>query len=154
MPPGAHPPPPIRLLRAEAHTLHGRGIPRPRDSVGIAGLAAALGSNAGAQNGPQGLRASAMPSQHLSITINPAAAGHGEHVTAPTFAIEPGLAVRVTFTNNTQQMHTFTIPGLGGSAAIAAHRHGVFSWQCLLCPTHRGGSGEEMSGKIYAIVQI
>jgi heme/copper-type cytochrome/quinol oxidase subunit 2 len=138
-------------------------------SVGIAGLAAALSSNAGAQNGPQGLRASAMPSQHLSITINPADAGHGEHVTVPTFAIEPGLAVRVTFTNNTQQMHTFTIPGLGVSALIApargaaptrtvvtftAHQHGVFSWQCLLCPTHDGGSGEKMSGKIYAIVQI
>jgi heme/copper-type cytochrome/quinol oxidase subunit 2 len=138
-------------------------------SVGIAGLAAALGSNAGAQSSPQGLRASAMPAQNLSITINTAGAGHGEHVTVPTFAIEPGLAVRVTFTNKTQQMHTFTIPGLGVSAVIApargaaptrtvvtftAHQHGVFGWECLLCPTHGAGAGEAMRGKIYAIMQV
>ena len=137
--------------------------------AGVAGLAAALSSNAGAQSGPQGLRASAMPAQNLAITINAAGTGHGEHVTVPTFAIEPGLPVRVTFTNRTQQMHTFTIPGLGVSAVIAAahgatptktvvtftaHQHGVFAWECLLCPTHGGEAGAAMKGKIYAIVQV
>jgi heme/copper-type cytochrome/quinol oxidase subunit 2 len=137
--------------------------------AGVAGLAAAFGSNAGAQSGPQGLRASVMPAQHLSITINVAGAGHGEHVTVPTFAVEPGLPVRLTFTNRTQQMHTFTIPGLGVSAIIAAahgttptktvvtftaHQHGAFSWACLLCPGHGGGAGETMKGTVYAIVQV
>jgi hypothetical protein len=137
--------------------------------AGVAGLAAALGASAGAQSTPQGLRASVMPKQSLSITINVAGTGHGEHVTVPTFAIEPGLPVHLTFTNRSQQVHTFTIPGLGVYAVIAAahgttptkttvtftaHKHGAFGWECLLCPSHGGGADETMKGTVYAIMQV
>jgi len=138
--------------------------------AGAAAVAAAFGPSAGAGNGTQGLRASTMPVQNLEIAIHPVgAAGHGEHVTTPTFAVEPGLPVHLTFTNYTQTVHTFTVPGLGISALIGAahgttptrtvvtftvHGHGTFAWRCLLCPGHGRANGEVMKGTIYAIVQV
>jgi hypothetical protein len=138
--------------------------------AGVAVLAAALGANAGAQSGTGGLRASAMPTQTLAIAIHlTGSASHGEHVTLPTFAVEPGLPVHVTFTNYTHKVHTFTVPALGISAVIGAahgttpgktvvtftaHAHGAFDWHCLLCPVQGGANSEVMKGKIYAIVQV
>jgi hypothetical protein len=110
-----------------------------------------------------------MPQEHYGITIRPATRkAHGEHVTAPTFAVEPGLPVRITFTNYTRQMHTFTVPGLGVSAVIDAargrapartvvtftpHSYGAFAWSCLLCPDD-GSSRGSMRGTVYAIIQV
>ena len=138
-------------------------------TVGTAALAAALSPGAWAGNGTSGLRASAMPPQNLAITIRPVVGTvHGEHVTIPTFAVAPGLAVRITFTNYTHQAHTFTAPGLGVSAFIraahgkgpattvvtfTAHKHGVFGWTCHMCPDGQSGD-TTMKGKIYAIVQV
>ena len=146
---------------------------RPRILLTIAGvvaLAAAVSANAWAQDGAPDLRASVMPPQGLAIVIRPATGrGHDEHVTLPAFAVEPGLPVRLTFTNYTRRFHTFTSPGLGVSALIrpahgstptttvvtfTAHKHGAFDWVCLLCPDQGSGSSEAMRGKIYAIVQI
>ena len=146
---------------------------RPRILLTIAGvvaLAAAVSANAWAQDGAPDLRASVMPPQGLAIVIRPATGrGHDEHVTLPAFAVEPGLPVRLTFTNYTRRFHTFTSPGLGVSALIrpahgstptttvvtfTAHKHGAFDWVCLLCPDRGSGSSEAMRGKIYAIVQV
>jgi len=138
--------------------------------AGAVALAAALTPNAVAQNRDSGLRASVMPPQDLTIVIRPSnGMGHAEHVTLPIFAVEPGLPVRITFTNYTHASHTFTARGLGVSALIhpahgsrptatvvtfTAHKHGVFDWVCLLCPENGSGSTEVMRGKIYAIVQV
>jgi plastocyanin len=146
---------------------------RPRillTTAGAIALAAAVTANAWAQDGAPGLRASAMPPQGLAIVIRPATGtGHDEHLTLPAFAVEPGLPVRLTFTNYTSRFHTFTAPGLGVSALIrpahgsaptttvvtfTAHKHGAFDWVCLLCPDQGSGSSEAMRGKIYAIVQV
>ena len=117
-----------------------------------------------------GIRASAMPPQSLTIVIQPTAAtAHMEHVSLPTFAIEPGLPVRITVVNHTRKPHTFTVPGLGVSALIApahgstptrtvvtftAHSFGAFDWECLLCPPDGSAGREVMRGKIYAIIQV
>ena len=138
--------------------------------VGVVALAAAVSANAWAENGSPGLRASVMPPQGLAIVIRSATGmGHDEHVTLPAFAVEPGLPVRLTFTNYPRRFHTFTAPGLGVSALIrpahgstptttvitfTAHKHGAFDWVCLLCPDQGSGSSEAMRGTIYAIVQI
>ena len=138
--------------------------------AGAVALAAALTPNAVAQNRVPGLRASLMPSQGLTIVIHPAnGMGHEEHVTSPNFALEPGLPMRITFTNYTGRFHTFSIPGLGVSALIrpahgsaptttvvtfTADEHGVFDWTCVLCPGKGAGGGEVMRGKVYAIVQV
>ena len=138
--------------------------------AGAAALAAALAPGVGAQNGVAGLRASAMPPQGLTMVIRPTSGmGHDEHVTLPIFAVEPGLPVRIAFTNYTDKFHTFTAPGLGVSALIrpahgskptttvvmfTAHKHGAFGWACLLCPGKGAGSAEAMRGKIYAIIQV
>lgn len=138
--------------------------------AGAVALAAALTSNAVARTGADGLRSSVMPPQHLSIVIRPATGmGHNEHVTVPNLAIEPGLPVRITFINYTHKSHTFTAPGLGVSALIrpadastpattvvtfTAHKYGVFSWVCLLCPGKSSGDIEVMRGRIYSIIQV
>jgi hypothetical protein len=140
--------------------------------IGLGAMAAAavLAPVCGARILGDGIRASTMPSQSLTIVIRPtAAAGHQEHVSLPTFAIEPGLPVRLTVVNQTRQPHTFTVPGLGVSALIApahgttptrtvvtftAHAFGAFDWKCLLCPVGGSAGREVMHGKIYAIVQV
>ena len=99
--------------------------------------------------------------QHVTITIKA-----GDAVVAPNFAIEPGVAVTVTFLNSTRQYHTFTVPALGVKAVIlpgSAHKaratrvtftaltSGVFSWYCAFCPrVHHEGP---MGGKVYAIIR-
>ena len=138
--------------------------------AGAVALPAALAPAAGAQNGAPGIRASVMPPQALTIVIRSAnGTAHGEHVTSPTFAVEPGLPVHITFVNYTHSMHTFTAGAIGVSALIrpahgstpamttltfTPHEHGVFDWACLLCPGKGEGNREVMKGKIYAIMQV
>jgi heme/copper-type cytochrome/quinol oxidase subunit 2 len=137
--------------------------------AGAAALVAVLVPAAAAQHGSGGLRASAMPPQHLAIVIRPGTGrGHDEHVTIPNLAVESGLPVQITFTNFTHASHTFTAPGLRVSALIrpahgrtptktvvtfTAHKYGVFDWTCLICPDTGTGSTEPMRGKIYSIIQ-
>lgn len=138
--------------------------------AGAIALAAALAPIASAQRGAHRLRPSVMPPQNLVISIRPAnGAKHDEHVAPLHFAIEPGLAVHVTFTNYTHEFHTFTAAGLGVSALIrpargntpsatvvtfTVHRYGIFNWACLLCPGEGVGNGDVMRGKIYAIMNV
>jgi hypothetical protein len=105
--------------------------------------------------------------QHLAFTI--VSMGHGtvgdEVAPAASFAVAPGVPVRVTVTNATHQTHTFTAPGLHVNVPIRAMRGntpaktsftfvayegGVFVWHCVVCVAqhHR----HVMAGKIYAIV--
>lgn len=138
--------------------------------AGAVALAVALTPTAAARTGADGLRASVMPPQHLTIVIRPSnGVGHNEHVTVPNLAVEPGLPVRITFTNYTRAFHTFTAKGLGVSALIrpghgstpaktvvtfTAHKYGLFDWVCLICPDKSSGGSEVMRGKIYSIIQV
>ena len=138
--------------------------------AGAVALAAAFAPTVAAQNGADGLRASVMPPQNLAIVIRPAnGSAHAEHVTVPNLAVEPGLAVRITFTNYTHAFHTFTAKGLGVTALIrpahgstptktvvtfTPHPYGVFDWVCLICPDKSSGGNEVMRGKIYSILQV
>jgi hypothetical protein len=84
-----------------------------------------------------------------------------EHVVGANFAVQPGVAVRITIVNYTQRPHTLTTPGLGTSFLIRAgtanapvrttfsfvgNKYGVFRWRCLL------PCGQDMSGYVYAII--
>lgn len=76
--------------------------------------------------------------------------------------------MRTTFTNDTADFHTFTIPGLGVSALIppahagipskptlaftARTAYGVYAWTCVICKSGAHGSQHMMSGHVYAIV--
>jgi len=105
--------------------------------------------------------------QHMAFTIVSVGQGRAGDEVAPVgnFAIAPGVPVRVTVTNFTRQLHTFTVPGLHVSAAIlpaqgrtprkttftfTAHEGGAFTWHCVVCvgQHHR----HVMAGTVYAIV--
>jgi hypothetical protein len=105
--------------------------------------------------------------QHVSLTIT--SLGHGatgDEVTPfANFAIAPGVPVRITVTNFTRMVHTFTVPGLNVSRAIKAakgdvpgrttftfvtHESGVFAWMCLVCVGRH--HQHRMAGTMYAIL--
>ena len=105
--------------------------------------------------------------QHMSFTIVSVGRGAaGDEVTpVANFAIAPGVPVRVTVTNFTRQVHTFTVPGLHVNAAIlpargrtprtttftfVAREGGAFAWHCAVCvgQHHR----HAMAGTVYAII--
>jgi hypothetical protein len=105
--------------------------------------------------------------QHMAfsiVSVGPGVAGD-EVRPVGNFAIAPGVAVRVTVKNFTHQLHTFTVPGLGLSAAIlpargraprtttftfVAYQGGTFAWHCVVCvgQHHR----HVMAGTVYAII--
>lgn len=116
-----------------------------------------------------GMHSSTMPPQQLTMVLHPSTAmAHGEHVSMPNFAVEPGLPVQLTVTNYTHRFHTFTVAGLGLSKLIlparggkpttttitfTVPRFGVFEWACLLCPDGARDT-QAMHGKVYATVQV
>lgn len=101
--------------------------------------------------------------QQVDLTILPVTPVRGavdDIVVEPNFAVQPGVPVTITATNYTTAVHTFTVPGLGVSFAIAPgakgkpattdftftpNKRGVFTWRCDHCPGH-------MTGTLYAIV--
>lgn len=90
----------------------------------------------------------------------------GDRIVESNFALAPGVAVRLSITNFTHEFHTFTIPGLGVSAAIApagrvpattvvtftARRWGTFRWHCAVCPSGAHGRAHAMGGAVYVIM--
>ena len=105
--------------------------------------------------------------QHMAFTVVSVGRGKaGDEVTpVGNFAIAPGVPVRVTVTNYTHQVHTFTVPGMHVNVAIlpargrtpkkttftfTAREGGAFAWHCMVCAAqhHR----HVMGGTIYAIV--
>ena len=89
-------------------------------------------------------------------------------VDGPDFAIAPLSPVRITFTNDTADFHTFTIRALRVSALIPPARAGipsttslaftartacgVYSWTCVICKSGAHGPQHLMSGHVYAII--
>jgi len=91
----------------------------------------------------------------------------GDRVTEANIALAPGVPVRITVTNYTRELHTFTVPGLGLSELIlparghtprettfsfTPHQWGSFAWRCLICPTDMHGRPHSMDGILYLIV--
>jgi hypothetical protein len=118
-----------------------------------------------------GLSASAAPTtgpradpqvQNVSITFRA-----GDRVSAPNFALAPGVPVRLTVVNYTHEFHTFTITGLKVSALILpAVGHtpkttlvtftprvtGALKWHCAICPSGAHGMRHTMTGEAYLIM--
>jgi hypothetical protein len=105
--------------------------------------------------------------QDIAFTIVSLGRGKAGDEVRPggNFAIAPGLPVRVTVTNFTHQVHTFSVPGLHLSVAIlpargqtprkttftfTAHEWGRFAWHCVVCvgDHHR----HVMAGTVYVII--
>ncbi|MGZ8716628.1 MAG: hypothetical protein ACXWYO_05890 [Gaiellaceae bacterium] len=119
-----------------------------------------------------GLSASAAPTtgpravpqvQNVSIILRA-----GDRVSAPNFALAPGVPVRLAVVNFTHEFHTFTINRLGVSALIlpallgqtskttlvtfTPRRTGAFKWHCVICPSGAHGQRHAMSGEVYLII--
>ena len=119
--------------------------------------AAALALPAGAR-GPWDPLAGTGP-QRVTIHILHSTGGR-EVVLDPNVAIIPGVPVRLTIINSSNEFHSFTIPQLHVNAVVMPARAttisftapgvGVYHWRCDFCPTvHHAGS---MGGTIYALV--
>lgn len=123
-------------------------------SVVVVLVAVAPVAAPGARQGPR--------VQKIAITVRP-----GDRVGAGNFALAPGVRVRVTVTNYTHQLHTFTARGLGVSELIpparghrpsrtrfsfTAYKWGSFHWHCLICPSGQHGRPHAMGGTLYLIV--
>jgi hypothetical protein len=126
----------------------------------VAATAALSGFSASAALTPE-QRASPQP-QNVSITFLA-----GDRVSAPNFALAPGVPVRLTVVNFTHEFHTFTIAGLKVSALILpALGHtpkttlvtftplatGALRWHCVICPSGAHGQRHVMSGEVYLII--
>lgn len=100
--------------------------------------------------------------QRVGITIRA-----GDRVAESNFALAPGVPVRITVTNYTQEFHTFTVPGLGLSELIlpahgnvarrttftfTARRWGSFAWRCVICPSGAHGRPHSMGGTVYLLI--
>ena len=136
--------------------------------VVVAGLAAAaFAAFAPITWGTTHLAGTKPHAQHLAFAIASVGPGKAGDEVGPVanFAIAPGVPVRVTVTNFTHELHTFTVPGLHVSAAILpargqtprkttftfiAYEGGMFAWHCVVCvgQHHR----HAMAGTVYAIV--
>jgi FtsP/CotA-like multicopper oxidase with cupredoxin domain len=105
--------------------------------------------------------------QNIALTI--AETGGIDRVSGSSenFAIAPGVPVRITVTNRTNENHTFTVPALHVSVLIpaahgrtaktttftfTAYRSGSFAWYCAFCMGNAHGHPHLMGGTIYAIV--
>jgi len=100
--------------------------------------------------------------QNVSITLQA-----GDRISAPNFALAPGVPVRLTVVNFTHEFHTFTIAGLKVSALILpALGHtpkttvvtftplatGALRWHCAICPSGAHGMRHTMGGEVYLII--
>jgi heme/copper-type cytochrome/quinol oxidase subunit 2 len=111
--------------------------------------------------------AAAAPAAHRSVqrvgfTILP-----GDRIVEPNIALAPGVPVEMTVTNETREMHTFTVRGLGVRELIlpaygrlptktrftfTPDRRGTFHWHCVICPSGLHGHPHAMKGVLYLIV--
>jgi hypothetical protein len=119
-----------------------------------------------------GLSASAAPTtgpravpqvQNVSVIFRA-----GDRVSAPNFALAPGVPVRLTVVNFTHEFHTFTITGLDVSALIlpallgqtpkttlvtfTPRATGALRWHCVICPSGAHGMRHLMGGEVYLII--
>jgi hypothetical protein len=100
--------------------------------------------------------------QNVSLTFMA-----GDRVSAPNFALAPGVPVRLTIVNYTHEFHTFTITGLNVSALIrpavgqasttttvsfTPRATGTFKWHCVICPSGAHGMRHQMGGAVYLII--
>ena len=91
----------------------------------------------------------------------------GDRVSAPNFALAPGVPVRLTVVNFTHEFHTFTVARLKVSAlilpaleqtpkrtivAFTPHATGVLRWHCAICPSGAHGMRHVMGGEVYLII--
>jgi hypothetical protein len=127
------------------------------------GLGVAL-APAAAASASSGRGSAARPHvQAVAITIL-----KGDRVSgAANIALAPGVPVRITVTNFTQQFHTFSSPGLGVNTLVlparggtatkttftfTPHAWGSFAWRCEICPSGIHGQRHSMGGVLYLIV--
>jgi heme/copper-type cytochrome/quinol oxidase subunit 2 len=119
-----------------------------------------------------GWAATRAPAKHqpqaVAITILPSrAAAVDSRTSLRNIAVAPGVQVRVTITNFTNEFHTFTIPGLKVSAIVTpgtlhkpsktvftftANKWGTFAWYCVICQHGVHGAVHSMGGRLYVII--
>lgn len=114
------------------------------------------------------VRTSAAHVQKLALVI--AGRGNGDEYASPSgnLAVAPGVVVRVTVLNYTQEFHSFTVPGLNVSRVIfpargdrprrttftfTANASGSFAWYCVFCERGVHGHPHSMGGMVWAIVE-
>lgn len=100
--------------------------------------------------------------QRVELTITA-----GDHLDAGNIALAPGVPVRMTVINLTDEFHTFTVSALGISKLIlpasgttprrttftfTPRKPGWFVWHCLICPSGMHGRPHDMSGRLYLII--
>ena len=136
-------------------------------AVTLAGLAGAVLAVSAWAALPSGTAARKPHVQHVAFTVVSLGRGAMGNEVAPVanIAIAPGVPVRVTVTNPTHLLHTFTVPGLHVNVPIlpargdtprkttfmfVARESGAFIWRCLVCVGQH--HKHAMSGTIYAII--
>jgi hypothetical protein len=134
----------------------------------LTGVAAILFAvSASATWGSAGATGTKSHVQRLSLSVVSVGRGASGDEVRPfaNFAIAPGVPVKVTVTNFTNMVHTFTVPGLHVSRAIlparrgvptrttftfTAHESGTFAWRCVVCVSQH--HVHRMAGTVYAIL--